>query len=151
MTSGSWQHISCHWDACSNHSAISDFKCVPSHRERHAAVGSWTFKGYSSNTINTHTNLWARVKWHLQSPDWQPISFVAIMSALVICKQSKSMVLYGTECPYWERASLNSIKLKLKLKHNTMKSTKCYSEVLFLHCLQIFFFFKIAPQSLELT
>ena len=25
MTSRSWQHISCHWDACSNHSAISDF------------------------------------------------------------------------------------------------------------------------------
>ena len=25
MTSRSWQYISCHWDACSNHSAISDF------------------------------------------------------------------------------------------------------------------------------
>ena len=25
MTSGSWQYISCRWDACSNHSAISDF------------------------------------------------------------------------------------------------------------------------------
>ena len=24
MTSRSWQHISCHWDACSNHSAISE-------------------------------------------------------------------------------------------------------------------------------
>ena len=24
-TSRSWQHISCHWDACSNHLAISDF------------------------------------------------------------------------------------------------------------------------------
>ena len=27
MTSRSWQYIPCHWDACSNHSAISD----PSH------------------------------------------------------------------------------------------------------------------------
>ena len=25
MTSRSWQYISRHWDACSNHSAISDF------------------------------------------------------------------------------------------------------------------------------
>ena len=25
MTSRSWEHISCHWDACSNHLAISDF------------------------------------------------------------------------------------------------------------------------------
>ena len=25
MTSRSWQYISCHWDACSNYSAISDF------------------------------------------------------------------------------------------------------------------------------
>ena len=25
MTSRSWQYIPCHWDACSNHSAISDF------------------------------------------------------------------------------------------------------------------------------
>ena len=25
MTSGSWQYISCQWDACSNHLAISDF------------------------------------------------------------------------------------------------------------------------------
>ena len=25
MTSRLWQYISCHWDACSNHSAISDF------------------------------------------------------------------------------------------------------------------------------
>ena len=27
MTSRSWQHISCHWDACSNNSPISDY-CV---------------------------------------------------------------------------------------------------------------------------
>ena len=26
MISRSWQYISCHWDACSNHSAINDFK-----------------------------------------------------------------------------------------------------------------------------
>ena len=25
MTSRSWQYIPCHWDACSNHSAITDF------------------------------------------------------------------------------------------------------------------------------
>ena len=25
LTSRSWQYISCHWDACSNHSPISDF------------------------------------------------------------------------------------------------------------------------------
>ena len=27
MTSRSWQYILCHWDACSNHSVISDFCC----------------------------------------------------------------------------------------------------------------------------
>ena len=26
MISRSWQYISCHWDTCSNHSTISDFK-----------------------------------------------------------------------------------------------------------------------------
>ena len=32
MTFRSWQYISCHWDACSNHSAVSDFHqsfCLP--------------------------------------------------------------------------------------------------------------------------
>ena len=29
MTSRSWQCTSCYWDACSNHSAISDFKRWP--------------------------------------------------------------------------------------------------------------------------
>ena len=29
MTSRSWQYISCYWDACSNHSAISDFHKEP--------------------------------------------------------------------------------------------------------------------------
>ena len=28
MTSRSWQYISCHWDACSNHTAISDFQAM---------------------------------------------------------------------------------------------------------------------------
>ena len=32
MTSRSWQYISCPWDACSNHSAISDFHFTVSHR-----------------------------------------------------------------------------------------------------------------------
>ena len=31
MTSRSWQYISYHWDACSNHSAISDFGLFPLH------------------------------------------------------------------------------------------------------------------------
>ena len=25
MTARSWQYTSCHWDACSNHSVVSDF------------------------------------------------------------------------------------------------------------------------------
>ena len=30
-TSRSWQYISCHWDACSNHLAISDFLILGDH------------------------------------------------------------------------------------------------------------------------
>ena len=38
MTSRSWQYISCHWDACSNHSAISDFYYASQIRPDHVII-----------------------------------------------------------------------------------------------------------------
>ena len=45
MTSRSWQHISCYWEACSNHFVISDF----------ASFVSWCVETQDKKAENTHT------------------------------------------------------------------------------------------------
>ena len=43
MTSRSWQYISCLWDACSNHFAISDFTYSHSKGHIYRIIVVWTF------------------------------------------------------------------------------------------------------------
>ena len=82
MTSSSWQDISCHWDACSNHLAISDYPYVP-----------------------TQTP-WGRMSGHLRSPGWQPTLQVPWCQIWWFAIIEKSMVLHETICPYWDQVSL---------------------------------------------
>ena len=42
MTSRSWYHISCHWDSCSNHSAISDLATFCSIQRYIYFFSNWT-------------------------------------------------------------------------------------------------------------
>ena len=41
MTSRSWQHISCYWDACSNYLVISDFRLSISPKKREYSLSLW--------------------------------------------------------------------------------------------------------------
>ena len=43
MTSRSWQYLSCHWDACSNHLTIIDFSAGKKWVERRQNVGMKTY------------------------------------------------------------------------------------------------------------
>ena len=59
-------------------------------------------------TIHTHTNPWGRLKWPYAITRLIAHFICGWMSARVICKVRKSMVIHDTECPYWDQVSLNN-------------------------------------------
>ena len=79
--------VSCYWDACSNHSAISDFSpYIYQHNP-----------GESMAICNHQTD----------SPLYEQPN-------REICKHRKSIVIQNIEYPYWDKALLNNTKLQLK-------------------------------------
>ena len=83
MTSRSWQHIWCHWDACSNHSAFSDFRLF--HKNFSPIIG---------------TNF---TSWHLyiSSSYWILHTIVS-----VTCYPDKSHESFLTTIHHWRKSEI---------------------------------------------
>ena len=90
-------------------------------------------------SIHTHTNPWGKL-WsdHMQSPGWQPTLWImyGLISDLMICKFRKVWSYNDTECPYWDKVSLNNnttqtqpflTRYPTKAKHMHKKQKCCSS------------------------
>ena len=75
----------------------------------------WSYTGVSPSgvikwvfsPIHIHTNIWGRLKLPYAITRLTTHFVCGLMSDLVIHKFRKRIVLYDTECPYWDQVSLN--------------------------------------------